>query len=452
MKLFLLILSSVLLCLGYQYIYTVAPTLFLMFSVFIFLNALIIYHFVNVKDISQTLVYAFCFVGWLLYSALALVRDAYIMGSNYAKESDVCFEYYTYFMLATVLLYIPTIFIRKRTKLHKGFTTLPKIQVSEKVFLVCVFLTVALQLYKIHLAGGWYSFFYAAYGQKVDSSFMTFFNLFVGIMSNTLYIALPFIFLKCKSHIKAIAILYVLFDMVMGFSNGSSTSILNIIIVLFTYLYMVTRSKNGRSKVKHAFLLFAIIGVIVGILIRQNRNANEEFSFNVLQTGVEDVLESATFDSATNLRYVLTNWDVNYNLNNFIYPYVNFLPRSVFTWKPMEMGRIISVQMKGMDSDTLTGFIPSAIGEFYFDFGLLGIICGMLFCGTVFSLFQEKMNNTSYGPYKYPFLLAFCLYTTILSGWYTGSFLRLVRLFLFYLLFYYLSRIIGHIGHSRTIQ
>lgn len=446
MNLFILLLSSSLLYLGYTYIYAVAPTLFLMYVIFVLLNVAIIHHFLKVKDISQTLVYVFCFVGWLFYSSLGLVRDAYILGQDCLQESDVCLEYYIYFIMATFLLYIPTIIIRRRTKGYKGFKYLPNIRLSERVLIICITLTLGLQLYKVHLAGGWLDYFFAAYGHKIDTSYMTFFHLFLGIMTNTLYIVLPFIVLKCRYFIKIIAIVYVIFDMLMGFMSGSSTSLLNIIIVFFTYLYLTTLNKNKRKKVKRAFLIFAIVGVIMGVLIRQNRISNDEFTFEVLKTSVEDVLESPTFDSATNLRYVLSNWEPNYNLNNFIYPYVNYLPRTVFSWKPMEMGRIISVEMKGLDIDSLTGFIPSAIGEFYFDFGIIGIIFGMLFCSIVFSVFQEKMNNTSNGPYKYPFLIAFCLYTTILSGWYTGSFLRLVRLYLFYLLFFFLSKSVGNAG------
>lgn len=452
MKLFLLLLSSALLYMGYAYIFAVAPILFLMYLLFVFLNIAIIYHFIKVRDIAQTLVYVFCFVGWFLYSSLGLVRDAFILGQDCQQEIDACLEYYIYFILATLLLFIPTVIIRRRTKRYKAFRILPNISLSGRVFLICVALTVGLQLYKIHLAGGWIDYFFAAYGHKIDTRYMTFFHLFLGIMTNTLYLALPFIVLKCRRSLKIIAIVYVCFDIVMGFLSGSSTSLLNIIIVSFTYFYLTTHDKKKRRSVKQAFFLFAIIGVVVGVLIRQNRISNDEFSFEVLRTSVEDVLESPTFDSATNLRYVLSNWEPNYNLNNFIYPYVHFLPRSVFSWKPMEMGRIISVEMKGLDADTLTGFIPSAIGEFYFDFGIIGIIFGMLFCSIAFSVFQEKMNNTPNSPYKYPFLIAFCIYTTILSGWYTGSFLRLVRLFLFYLLFLFLSKCMGVIRAKQSLK
>lgn len=448
MKLFVIFISIILLALGFKYI----DGYFFLYSVFILLTARILWHFCNVKDIRRNILYVFVFSGWIIYTGLGFVRQGYMAQQSMASEANNnLFLIYLVYILSTLLLFMPIKYMQD--KKIKGFgRVVNQLMPDNKCVFLLIFASIGLSVFQIYLAGGWHNFVYAAYGQKTDSSYLTFFNLFSGIATNTLYLILPVLCFYTKSSIKILAVVYFIFSIVMGSINGSSLSIFNPLLALFTFKYLTTHDSYKKRKLKKYFVMALIAGVVGGILIRQNRSDNENFSFNVLDNAMEDVLMSSTFDNITNLQKIL-DLSPQGSVGQFIYPYVNYLPRSVFPWKPMEMGRIISYKFKDMDEDKFIGFLPSPIGEFYYDFGFLGVIIGMLFVGFVLGWLQEKMNRTyNSSILLWGYFVGLCIYSTIYSGWYTGCFIRFVRLFIFIFLVYCLNYLFRYKKHSYDIQ
>lgn len=432
MKWFNIIITAILLYFGYKYI----DTYFFLYVIFICLTAIINWHFCNVEDIKKNILYVFTFTGWLIYTGLGFIRQGYM--SQLGLNNNNMFQIYILYIMSTLLLLLPMKLMHR--KKISGFGNIVNQPMPNfKIILILICIAISLNLYRVYLAGGWVNFIYAAYGQKTDTAFLTFFNLFIGLMDNMIYVVLPIICLHSKIKIKVIAIFYFIFTIFMGCINGSSMSLFNPLLALLTYTYIMTNNLQKRATLKKYFLIVIIIGVIGGVLIRQNRSNNEEFTLNVVDGAIEDVLESSTFDNVTNLQKIL-DLEPEYGVGQFIYPYINYLPRSVFPWKPIEMGRIISYKFKQMDKDSLIAFLPSPIGEFYYDFGYLGIIIGMLFVGYIISLVQEKLNNTIRPTnLLWGYCMGVCIYLTIYSGWYTGCFTRIVRLFILILIINYLS-------------
>lgn len=436
MKLFNIITTIGLLYLGYKYI----DDYFLLFTLFICVASFINWHFCNVGNIKRNILYVFTFTGWLIYTGLGFIRQGYM--AQWGTNQDNIIVIYILYILSTLLLFFSIKNIQKRK--IKGFGNVINQQMPKSiVIIILICAAVGLSLFRVHLAGGWQNFIYAAYGQKTETSFLTFFNLFSGIMDNLIYVILPVICFASSKKYKFIAIIYFLFTVFMGSLNGSSLSLFNPFIVLLTYIFIQTTSEKKRIRLRKYFLIVIAIGVIGGILIRQNRSNNEDFTVAVLDNAMEDVLQSSTFDNVTNLQRIL-DLQPKYGIEQFVYPYINYLPRAVFPWKPIEMGRIISYKFKQMDNDKLIAFLPSPIGEFYYDFGYLGVILGMLFVGTFVGIVQEKINHT-HNPsvLLWGHCMGACIYMTIYSGWYTGCFTRLVRMYILILLIHFLNKLFG---------
>lgn len=405
-----------------------------LFNLFIAINISFLWGFLN--DLRKNIVYIFLYTGWIIYSSLGMVRECYIGNTDVNGDFSIII---LWFIFASILMFIG-IYIVRSIKIEKGFSFVENMHISVKTFVILISLDLLLTLYKLYIAGGLHAFIYASYGSKVESDYMTFFSLFPGILSNVLYFTFPFIRHKAPLYLKIISIFYFLVNIVMGVLNGSSMSIFNPLLALFTYFYLTASSEENRVKIKQWSLGLLLIGIVGGVLIRQNRTNYAEFSTDVLNTSVIDkILESSTFDNFSNLKKIF-EMSPTYTPGQLIYPYINYLPRSTFPWKPMELGRIIAYDVKGMDNENLIGFLPSPIGEFYYDYGYLGIILGMFYVGLIIAFFQEKMNRTKNSPWKLSILLAFSGYTTIISGWYTGFGVREVRLAIFIILLLLINR------------
>lgn len=410
-------------------------SVFLLLNLFLGVNSLILFRFL--KNLRRNIIYVYTYTGWILYTTLGIVRECFVGNKDYnGAFSHIIFL----FIIASLLIYLG-IYLMQRVKFKKGFAFLNEFRLSSKTFLVLIAIDLALTVYKIVIAGGLHSFIYAGYGNKVESSFMTFFSLFPGITTNVLYLCLPFIFYKTPLHLRIIAGLYFVINIVMGVLNGSSLSIFNPLLALFSFIFLSINQRDyiRLNKVKVYALVFVCLAIIGGVLIRQNRTNYGEFSRNVDIGVVNNILQSSTFDNISNLEDIL-KMEPTYSLGQTIYPFVSYLPRKVFPWKPMELSRIISYKIKGMDEENLIGFLPSPIGEFYYDFGYIGIILGMLYVGFIIGFVQEKMNNTKNSVWKLAITLGFCIYATIISGWYTGFAIRGVRLVLFLVLVFYINK------------
>ncbi|GHT18141.1 hypothetical protein FACS189429_3990 [Bacteroidia bacterium] len=387
------------------------------------------------KDLKRNIVYVFTFTGWILYNNMGMIRECY--AGNKDTDSSLS-NIFLWLTVTSVLIFLGIKFIKTR-KIKSSFSFIENLNVSNKTFFILIGLDVVLTIYKIILAGGFYEYFYAGYGMKIESSFMTFFNLFSGILNNALLLTFPFIRYKVPLYMKVIALLYFFFNIVLDAIGGSSLAIFSPFLLLFTFLYFTIKINHNKTNLKKWMCVLLFFAVVSGVLIRQNRTDNSNFSTDVLYTAVDDIMKSATFDNISNLEKIF-QIEPTYTPGQFVYPYIHFLPRSAFEWKPMEMGRVVAYKIKGYDESRMVGFIPSPLGEFYYDFGYLGIILGMLYVGIIIALFQEMMNNSSESPWKLVIVLGFCRYTTILAGWYTGFGVREVRLGLFVLLLLFINQ------------
>ena len=425
---------------GYTLIGGHSMSQFTLYTIFLSLNIGIILFF-RKDGVRKNLICLYTFIAWMFYNTLGFLHVTYI--AEYFANDNTVDKIYYLLIGATLLLLIPILFAKKYVR--KGFMRLNNFKLSYRVIVFFLALDIAFSLYEVYVGGGFSQYFYSSYGAKVDDNLRTFFQLFSGILSNAGMFAMPLIFGNYGTKKKVVGIAYILFGLLMSIAGGHSGGMLGTFLGLFIFGYFATNRPKVRNKLRMFALTAIPLGVIGGILLRINRKDMTNFSFDSLNGSITEIMTSPTFDNITNLGFVLENMKPTYSPEQFFYPFINFLPRSVFPWKPMELGRIVGMKSIGTSEDSLAGFIPSPLGEFYYDFGYLGIILGMLFVGFVIGYVQEKLNNTKpQSVWILSFITKFGGSTTILYAWYTGMFNGLVRWLIFLLPFFAINNIYRH--------
>ena len=194
------------------------------------------------------------------------------------------------------------------------------------------------------------------------------------------------------------------------------------------FLFFSYYEKYNQKIVKTIFTLLIVLGGLGGLAIRMNRFDNENFELGNISESIKDVMISPTFDNASNLLFILQKVDPLYELNQFIYPYVHMIPRAIFPWKPMELGRIIGSQIHGTSEGSLAGFVTSPMGDFYYDFGYIGMFLGMIFVGCTVGYIAEKINALDQTPFTLALTISIGSLFSTLYSWYTGVYSGLVKL------------------------
>lgn len=433
MKFIVFLLFCFLEILGYRYIYRYSFNHFFLYNIFIGLNSLIILYFLKVVNVKKNIIYIHTFMGWLIYISLGFIHAAYI--AKLDSNSETFTTIYILFIVASLLLFLPIIYLKKNF-LFSGFSSLESTIVHNRTILFFVIVCVVFKIYEIYVAGGLINYIFASYGAKVESSFMTFFHLFEGIANNVVVFVFYILWNKNPKSLKFLCVLFFIYSMIMGAIGGSSTSVLTPIIGIFVFAILASNNLKMRKKLKRYAIIGVALGVFIGILIRLNRQDNETFSFDGLGLAFDEIMESPTFDNVTNLSIILEKVPPTYSMDQFIYPYIHFIPRTLFPWKPMELGRIIGYKYVGVTEDSMAAFIPSPIGDFYFDYGYIGIVLGMLFVSCFITYIQEKLNASSIQPlFKLVLLIGFATKMLSFAGWYTGCFNSIVKMFIFIVLF-----------------
>lgn len=423
MKLFINCLFFVFCTLGLEYIVKDSLVTFVLYLVFLLINYAVIRHYCIVKEIRNNLIYAYTYIGWMIYNSLGFIHLSLV-----TNQQDNIDDIYLIFIVSTIILFFCTDFFYRRRGSYSNNSSLSIYNLSEKTALIIIIGKLLYYVYLIKSAGGFYAYMFARYGEKVDSSLATLFHLSGGIISAGFGLILPFVCLKCSKWIHYLAILCLLVSMAMGAIGGGSLSLLAPMISIFVFLYFSYNEQYKLKRIKTIFAVLIGLGVLGGLAIRVNRFDNENFQIGNISEAIKEVMISPTFDNAANLYFLIQKVNPIYEFNQFIYPYVHMLPRAIFPWKPMELGRMVGMQLYGTSEESMAGFVTSPMGDFYYDFGYLGMFLGMVFVGCTIGFIAEKINALKKTPFTLALTISIGSSFSALYSWYTGVYSGLVKL------------------------
>lgn len=309
--------------------------------------------------------------------------------------------------LSMILVYIG---IRIGTKLKVRPFSFLRGRPTAFTYFVLLVIVLAARLLEMWAAGGVSAFFHSTYQGRFSSvSTEKMLGGITKIIAPFTYYNLLHISKKNGKTISIISKCYFMFNLLYMYASGASLAILYQLIALCcvmifgqdnTYFQIEKKriTKFQRKWIRRSIILSAV-GIVSAILIRFNR-ASDTFSFDVLREAYKLIATTSTFDSMYYLSMVLKNLAPQYSIEQFIFPFVFWIPRSIFPFKPVELGRIVAITFRGFSDELNGGYAVTPIAEFYFDFSFLGIICGMLFIGILIGVIQKKITyseNTQLG-------------------------------------------------------
>ncbi|WP_163400495.1 O-antigen polymerase [Flavobacterium fluviatile] len=427
MKSFIILLSLFFSVIGYSIVEKSGLHIYIFYLIFIWLNCIQLFY-INNKNYKYVILSNFTFVSWTIYGGLNLFRQCWIGQTDYNGTLSLV---YISHIVGTVLMFIGYRLAMKQ-KIRKGFRFSDNI-IAERSFLIISILYIGLQFYIIQASGGFKAYFLAAYSTKVESSLVTFASLFGGILSNVGYLAVPFFLSKSYSMAWRIYAFFIfIFYMGMGgVVNGSSINNLNAMLAVFCFLLFTVKDLSSLNKYRNRMLVLLVAAGVFGVVIRQNRGNIDNVQVYSIEQSVDNIMKMSTFDGAQHLTWVYENLEPKYTLEQFILPFVNPLPRKVFPWKPIDLSRIAGQRTEKLDLEYQFAVIVTPMGEFYYDFGVIGIIVGMIFIGFVIGFIQKKINLSAHTNMTAFILISCCIYSEIIAGWYTGWGIRMVRFSIF---------------------
>ena len=92
---------------GAQYILYTDYQAFLLYSLFIVINAFFIWNFINKSILKTNIIYVFTFIAWLSYNALGFIHTSAIQQLRNIPREDWILWIYFLLILSSFLIYIP---------------------------------------------------------------------------------------------------------------------------------------------------------------------------------------------------------------------------------------------------------------------------------------------------------------------------------------------------------
>lgn len=343
------------------------------------------------KYIENNIIVIFLRIYWFMYMSMAIF---YILYNKYFNE-NIYIWLICVLTISSICLIIGGFIANRTTRISKEKFVNP---IQNWVYVTLLVVWIFMVLYIIQSNGGILSFINLGYKLKYSNESKVYSILDKLFINPFMYFNLIFVTGNNKKLTTLISRIVFIVQLIYIYISGSS---IRILMMFLSLCIMIIIGEENRLNIKKLSkkqkrwilisILLIILGGILAILIRFNRE-NDKFNTNVLSQAYTLILTTSTFDSLYYLIKVYIELKPVYSIGQFIFPFIFFLPRNVFNFKPIELGRIIATKFMRFNENINGGFAASSMGEFYYDFGYLGIIFGMIFIGFIFSYFQKKYS------------------------------------------------------------
>lgn len=429
---FLAVYAVILNLLGNTYLFRLGGTAVIIYECFLIINGAGIV-FSLTKRLEHCILPVFTLSYWMLHMSLAVFRIGYV-GIYSSAE-----------IMRLLLLLLSATFVFVLGLMSAGHMSAKPFKFAEytkvprSVYYIFLLISALYLIFKIHFAGGLGGYLLSGYQSKIPTTVASIFFVVHQITVGFDYLNLVVAMGKNHNVTTWIARFYFLVTIVDDFFSGGSTGILYLLLgAVLILLFRVEEPSRLNGRIFKSIPI-VIVGIVSGLLIRFNRNDYSNFNLDVLKNLSNNILGSATFDCLENLIRVTRDFRPSFLPRQIVYPFINWIPSTFASWKPEELASAVAKLYYNVSNG---GFAPSPMGDFYVDFGYLGIFLGMLMLGVMVIVIQKRLNASVHGSEITIWLLIALVYTlSNMPNWYTGLMTRLFYLFVLYELIYLLTRI-----------
>lgn len=389
------------------------------------------------------------FGAWWLFNTMGLTRVAAVLDFD---QTDIVLGYLLVLGATAALMLGYAVGSRFRTRAVLFSARVVHPGTSQAVLPAIMFPAIALLAWQLWAAGGVTEYITRPYGSKLPTSVVNIAFVLNRIVSDGAYFASCAALMDSslgwfsKVMAAGYAALYYLFTVWSGRSGAALMLILVPAIFLIAPDYKKTLGPRHFAPITAVFLL----AVLVAGLVRQCRSDPGAVFGEGMQAALSAIrpdrlldflLYSHTFDLLENTLRIIRYYPAGIGGGTqFAYPLVNLVPRAVFPAKPEGLGALIVRDIYGAPPGTSISFAPGVIGEFYYDFGYLGVFLGLAFCGLVVGLMQGRLRlGVQSHPYGTALVTQFAVSLTSFPNSYTGAAIRLGFSLVFWVLVWLVS-------------
>lgn len=255
--------------------------------------------------------------------------------------------------------------------------------------------------------------------------------LFLINLSYTMLVPWLFILVYSKSTIIKFLTTFIL--AALFFSYGW-----RFVIYIMAISYAIIYFRINKKQPSLIFLSSMVIGLVLFSVIlgsvRNNMRSGKSSDFEGFS--IENI--AFTLESNFNIyqpfyglvEHYPNDFDFTYGQAMFVYPFIMLIPRAIWADKPMGSDYPISVATKKTISEfaiDTAGMATPNIGEYYLDFGIIGVVIISLVIGVV----SKKMLKFYYSPSIYD-LITYAIFCGFLIQFINRGYIaQLFTLFIF---------------------
>ena len=250
------------------------------------------------------------------------------------------------------------------------------------------------------------------------------------------FISIILLFEQQKEVSKKLVVL-VLMVVVSGIIIEGNRGIFISIIPAMYYFYRKKVDVNKRwIKILIILIISAMLIMPTFLMLEKFRNKeNTDIGAN-LKEKITYILQGRNFDTIENYIEVMKMYSGDNKLygKTLIAPFVNFIPRSIWSNKPIGLGQQYVIDSPRFDNEG--GFGIYIVGEFYANFGVVGVMLLPIAIAFILSRLEKSFSAASSSnnlTIKYYNLILMIYMTDIIRGDFLSGFTRFIYFYLFYL-------------------
>lgn len=344
--------------------------------------------YIKYRDIIQPLIYFP--MAYTIYFSLSLFKP-------FEDQINIPYEMFGYYVIGLISFYFGSLIIHVVNSKRKKKLVLPKEISNKRKYRIYIlfFLILFLIIYQYSKIG------IPMFSENVEyvrsQIYGGYLNAIIQYYEVITFFAIFFIIQKLQKEkkIDKFSLFIITISVIVSLLNGSRTTLLSFISTgLIMYHFMIKRISLLKA------VKFGIPIILIVSLIKFYRSYLEigEIYIDIVKARDYPIIVSVLLSGFHSLRVGVENFYLLTETipSNYSYQYGNLTLNSIISILPGNqetagffVKRILEMEFEGI------GAASTILGLFYIEFGLLGIILGMMSVGIILQIIYVKVNNTN---------------------------------------------------------